>query len=217
MIAWHWIRDDKKTRYDERPIRVGRWMKAHGEIEMCQNGMHGSKRILDALHFAPGPIVCRVEIDGEIECGSDKIVGRRRKVIWMLDATNTLHEFACRCAEDALALIKNPDPRTIAAIEAKRKWVRGEITDQDLAAARNAAWDAWAAAGDAARAAGDAARAAGDAARDAARAAARNATWDAWAAWDAAWNAAGDAAWAKMNRRLTAMVVAEHENKISQR
>ena len=184
MIAWHWIRDDKKTRYDERPIRVGRWMKAHGEIEMCQNGMHGSKRILDALHFAPGPIVCRVEIDGEIECGSNKIVGRRRKVIWMLDATNTLHEFACRCAEDALALIKNPDPRTIAAIEAKRKWVRGEITDQDLAAARNATWDAWAA----------------------------------WAAaWDAAWNAAGDAAWAKMNRRLTAMVVAEHENKISQR
>ena len=39
MIAWHWIRDDKKTRYDERPIRAGR--------------MHGSKKILDALHFAP--------------------------------------------------------------------------------------------------------------------------------------------------------------------
>ena len=90
-----------------------------------------------------------------------------------------LHEFACRCAEYALSFVDNPDPRSIAAIEAKRKWLRGEITDKEL----NAAWDAaWAAAGDAARAAAwDAAwAAAGDAARA--------------AAWAAAWAAAGDAA-----------------------
>ena len=86
-----------------------------------------------------------------------------------------LHEFACRCAEYALSFVDNPDPRSIAAIEAKRKWLRGEITDMDL----RAAWDAaWAAAWDAARAA----------ARDAARAAA-------WAvARDAAWAVARDAA-----------------------
>ena len=86
-----------------------------------------------------------------------------------------LHEFACRCAEYALSFVDNPDPRSIAAIEAKRKWLRGEITDMEL----RAAWDAaWAAAWDAARAA----------ARDAARAAA-------WAvARDAAWAVARDAA-----------------------
>ena len=70
-----------------------------------------------------------------------------------------LHEFACRCAEYALSFVDNPDPRSIAAIEAKRKWLRGEITDMELRAAWATAWDA----------AGDAA---GDAARDAARAAA---------------------------------------------
>ena len=59
-----------------------------------------------------------------------------------------LHEFACRCAEKAMALVRNPDPRSIAAIEAKRKWVRGEITSDELAAAQAAAW---AAARDAAR------------------------------------------------------------------
>ena len=32
-----------------------------------------------------------------------------------------LHEFACRCAEYALSFVESPDPRTIAAIEAKRK------------------------------------------------------------------------------------------------
>ena len=57
-----------------------------------------------------------------------------------------LHEFACRCAEYALSFVASPDPRSIAAIEAKRKWLRGEITDAELYAAwyaaRYAAWDA---------------------------------------------------------------------------
>ena len=62
-----------------------------------------------------------------------------------------LHEFACRCAERALELVPNPDPRSVEAIEAKRQWLRGEITGDELAAAwaaaLDAAWDAaWAAA-----------------------------------------------------------------------
>ena len=54
----------------------------------------------------------------------------------------TLHEFACVCAERALSRVGNPDSRSIAAIAAKRAWMRGEITDAELAAARDAAWDA---------------------------------------------------------------------------
>lgn len=50
-----------------------------------------------------------------------------------------LHEFACRCAEEALKLVENPDPRSVAAIAAKRAWLRGEINDGQLAAARDAA------------------------------------------------------------------------------
>lgn len=53
-----------------------------------------------------------------------------------------LHEFACRCAEYALSFVGSPDPRSIAAIEAKRKWLRGEITDAELDAACDVAWDA---------------------------------------------------------------------------
>ena len=75
-----------------------------------------------------------------------------------------LHEFACRCAEYALSFADNPDPRSIAAIEAKRKWLRGEITNKELYAAQVAAEDA---AEDAAQAAAQVA--AEDAAMDAAR------------------------------------------------
>ena len=83
-----------------------------------------------------------------------------------------LHACACRCAEDALSRIDNPDPRSINAIAVKRRWIAGEATDEELAAARTAAWAAQAAAQDVAR----------TAAQAAAQAATRTAAWAAQAA-----------------------------------
>ncbi|HNX81711.1 MAG TPA: hypothetical protein PKL77_06150 [Candidatus Omnitrophota bacterium] len=80
-----------------------------------------------------------------------------------------LHEFKCRCAEQALALIEHPDSRSVDAIAAKRAWMRGEISDKQLdVAARAAAHAAVRAAHSAARAAYSAARAAYSAVRAAA-------------------------------------------------
>lgn len=59
----------------------------------------------------------------------------------LIDAP-VLHEFACRCAERALARIDKPDARSVAAIEEKRKWMRGEISDDEMAAERAASWAA---------------------------------------------------------------------------
>lgn len=53
-----------------------------------------------------------------------------------------LHEFACRCAERALSCVDNPDPRSIAAIEAKRAWLREEISDDELEIAQDDAYNA---------------------------------------------------------------------------
>jgi hypothetical protein len=71
-----------------------------------------------------------------------------------------LHELACQFAEHALVrereVGREPDTRSWAAIEAKRAWLRGEITDTELATACYAAWAAKVADRDAARAARDA-------------------------------------------------------------
>ena len=88
-----------------------------------------------------------------------------------------LHEFALWSANQVRHLMN--DPRSIAALEAKRNWLDGVITDEEL----DAAWAA--------------ARAA---AGDAAGAAARAAAWA--AAWDAAGDAAGDAARAAQKQNI---------------
>ena len=114
----------------------------------------------------------------------------------LIDA-HILHEFACRCADRAIARIGKPDSRSVAAIEAKRKWLRGECSDEELAAASDAASDAaWDAARAAARVAAMAAAratergAAWAAARVAARAAANDAASDAARAAERAWQIA---------------------------
>ena len=96
-----------------------------------------------------------------------------------------LHEFACVCAEYALTLIDNPDPRSIKAVEVKRAWLRGEATDEELATTRDASWDA--------------ARDAWEVARDTGSKAAWNASWVAWTACDAVSEAASEAAWTASN------------------
>jgi hypothetical protein len=155
MLGWHFLADDRRMQYGDRSlVEVGKTYKVVGQLKRCENGMHGSKRIIDALQYAPGSICCKVELVGEIIEDTDKVVARARRVIAMVDASGVLHEFACLCAEKALKLIKGPiDPRLPAAIMAKRAWLSGKISTKELAAAMAAARDAaWAAAMAAARA-----------------------------------------------------------------
>ena len=113
------------------------------------------------------------------------------------------HEFGLWAAEQVRHLMK--DPRSIAALDAKRKWLDGEISDEELKKARDAAWDA---AWDVAR---DTARHSTRAAWDAAGTAGRDAAWDARdAAWDAAWAAAGTAAREKQVQWIFTGMIQQH-------
>ncbi len=206
MEGWHFLRESRTLGYDDnRHVAVGEMLTVDGDPELCMWGLHASKRAIDALVYAPGPLVCRVDVGGKIVEGDDKFVGTSRKVLWMADATKVLHEFACWCAERALLREREagrePDPRSWRAIEVKRAWISGEATDDELRAAQDAAWAAArAAAQDAAWAAAQ------DAAWAAAWAAAQDAAWA--AAWAAAQDAARAAAWAAARAAAWA---AEHE------
>ena len=220
IMAWHFLRSDKRLGYkDGRKVVKGRKMKCPPDrkIQLCEYGMHASLRPLDALSFVhwKNPIVCRVELSGDVIQGIDNIVAPERKVIAWCDADKLLHEFACRVAEDSLVHFEKrypEDKRPRLAIEAKRLWLQGKISDEELRSARAAAAEAAYvyAAADAAAAAAEAAyvyAAAADAAAAAADAAATAAAAEAAYVYDTA-AAAADARKAaknKYNQWLTEM------------
>ena len=199
---YHFLREDRKLQFEPyTPVVVGETLVYPGKPELCKAGFHASERIIDALRYAPGPVLCVVELGGEIIHGDDKAVAQERTVSWMQDISPTLHEFACQVAEEALKEHGVTDERSWKAIEVKRLWLKGEATDKELADARSAAWSAAESAGYAAESAADAADAA---------AAAWFAAWSAadaaWSAAEAAWSAAGSAAGYAQNEKLEAMI-----------
>lgn len=209
-LYWHFLPADGRMANTGELVEVGKTYRIEGEPVLCKRGLHASARALDALKYAPGPIICQVTLGGTVLHGDDKSVAQERTVLAMADATAVLHEFACRCAEWALALVEEPDPRSVEAITTKRRWLRGEATDDELAAAQVAAQTiAWAVARDAAWAVAQ--TTAWDAAWDAARAATRAAARA--AAQATAWATAWDAARAAQNEQLETMLRVELGNR----
>ncbi len=187
IYAWHFVPQNLKLAHSGEPVEVGRTYRVEGKIVPCKNGLHGSVRLIDALTYSSSSVLTRCAYGGEIVHESDKLAASERTILWLGDIDQILHEAACVFAEGALRVVKVTDPRSWAAIDAKRKWLRGEITEKELDAAVNVAWTAaWDAATSAATgaatsaasiAAWAAARVARDAARSAARAAASIAAW----------------------------------------
>ena len=162
------------TLRDGSPIpEPGVWLKHDGPVIPCKSGLHASEHPFDALAYAPGNLLHKVRLRGNITPHGnpvDKYCASERRIVATIDAECVMRSFARRVALDAVKRHWPEAPRVV--VEYLKT---GDETKR--AAARAAAWDA--------------ARAA---AWDAARGAARDAAWA--AAGDAAWAAARDAAWA---------------------
>lgn len=193
VLGWHFLPNDLSLGHgDGRKVEVGETLTVDCEPVLCESGLHASERPLDALGYAPGPVICRVEVGGKVVRGSDKLVGTSRKVLWAYNASDVLLAFARKCALDVAHLWDMPTvvrDYLETGDESKR--------DAAMAAARAAAMaTAMATAKDAAMAA----------ARTAAMATAWNAAWN--AALAIAWDTAKDTAWDAQNARLERMLSA---------
>ena len=139
LYGWHFVPNSRRLAYSDEPLKLGRTYRVKPPIVPCVWGLHGSTRLIDALGWAPGTILTRCEYGGKIVRKGDKFAAETRTVLWIGDVTNLLHEAACVFAEWALRRVKSPDPRSVAAIAAKRAWLRGDITTDELNAAEHAA------------------------------------------------------------------------------
>ena len=151
---------------DGQLLETGREYVFDGEPVMCESGYHASRNVFDALKYALGPILSRVECREITDECDDKIVCKRRTVIQTIDATDLLLRFARMCALDVIHLWEAPEIVI-------RYLKTGDESIRDAAMA--AAWDARSDANAAARS--DANVAARNAAKPDARIAARSAAW----------------------------------------
>src|SRR3990167_10443381 len=176
IIAWHFV--GAKLRGGRDIPRDGEWLNHKGPISMCKKGLHASRHPFDALTYAPGAMLCRVECRNDVKEQSDKLVCRDRRILCRVDVTNLLYEFAREQALSVLPAWPNPPEVVVEYLKTGNMSLR--------VAARRAARGAFR------RIEGAAWEAAWAAARDAAWAAAREAAW--WAAWcgEAKW---GGSAW----------------------
>ena len=135
--GWHFC--DGWKLLDGTPLEVGRTYHVDPPLGMCRRGLHGSERLIDALRYAYGTTLCRVEFPGSFARETDRLVATDRRVVAAGDATKVLHLFACDVAECVLMLTDVNDNRCWEALEAKRAWVRGEIDDRAVARSARAA------------------------------------------------------------------------------
>lgn len=87
--AWHWLaREGRLSTGDQ--VHVGGWVTFNGDAVICKSGLHASWRAVDAMKYAQGPWLCRVEVDDVADEQLDKLVAHRRRILWQVDATDAL-------------------------------------------------------------------------------------------------------------------------------
>ena len=107
MLAWHFV---GTTLRDGAPIPPdGETIIFDGVPIPCEQGLHASARVIDALRYAPGGTLCRVRMGGVIEKESDKVCATERTILWRINADNLLCAFARSCALDVIHLWNAPD------------------------------------------------------------------------------------------------------------
>jgi hypothetical protein len=145
ILAWHFLPEDRKLRWGrwKNPIvRSGVTYVHSGPVQLCEVGLHASVKALDALIYARGPIICRVECWDGIQEFCDKLVCHRRKVLWMADASRVLRLFACWCAYDAMRRLpcKARNPESMTAIHVAKKFANEKATKEELEIAKTTAY-----------------------------------------------------------------------------
>ena len=164
-IRAYWFSDGDKLRYGSALIpAVGvthKLVNKDRDTELCSWGYHASRRIVDALIYAPGSLLWVVDIKGSIKEQDDKLVGSQRKYIRRVDATDLLFEARRRFAMSHIAKIKpytkkynliveylkTGNPKLRAAAESAARSAAESAAESAAwsaarSAARSAAWSA---------------------------------------------------------------------------
>jgi len=131
MKAWYFAHESKKLQYgDGRGIKIGETHTVDCVPQCCKEGLHGSVKLRDALSFAKGYIIYRVDINGKIDKQDDKICGQSRTYLYGgVNVENELREFARWCVLEMM--IKCGAPEVIVNyFKTGEESIRGSIKEK---------------------------------------------------------------------------------------
>lgn len=87
--AWHFITPDMKLR-DGTKVSIGSTTEVEGKPIPERCGLHASTEAMNALFWAKGLVLCRVELSGDIVFGERKIAANTRKILYITSEKETL-------------------------------------------------------------------------------------------------------------------------------
>lgn len=88
-----------ETAYDHRQVRQGEWVSVEGELHICKHGLHAATHASGALYwFRPlcsrNYVLCQVDLADDLMVirggWARKLVGRRRRIVQVMDVTEHL-------------------------------------------------------------------------------------------------------------------------------
>ena len=114
MTQYYWHFTDGNKLRDGRPLPdIGKWLIHDGEVEMCKSGLHASPTPFDALQYAPGSMLHKVELAEIVASESDKVVAKRRKIVASYDVTELCRTFARKQSLSVIQNWKQPVPDVV--------------------------------------------------------------------------------------------------------
>jgi hypothetical protein len=137
MLAWHFLSDDRRVARNARngrlsphagkPVTPGLRLTVPGTPVPERWGLHASVAPSDALFWAPGLVVCRVMLGGQVVAGDRKVAAQERTVLWMADAGQAVSQWGVTCAREWVERERREGravrPESERAIRARELWL----------------------------------------------------------------------------------------------
>jgi len=111
VVGWHFINNDYSLslKHNNKIIKVKPGLKLHTrpeDLEICNNGLHASIRIVDACLYAKGWKLCRVVSSGGIDSHDNKYATTEREVLYIINFKSLIKQWAINAFS---SLIRNLD------------------------------------------------------------------------------------------------------------
>ena len=138
ILAWHFTEGNRLRNGDPLP-KIGEVLHVPPPIRICNRGCHASRKILDAVSYAPGSMLHRVELWGNVEEQLDKLVASNRVILWSKDI-EAIFKIAARQFALRVIHLWEPEQVVIDYLNTGDEKIRTSAEASAWASARASAW-----------------------------------------------------------------------------